>query len=116
MNPLHSTYWSAFELDGQAFTAFNGGPVFKFNEAISFQVNCQTQDEVDYSWQNSPQEATRSHSSAAGSRTSTASRGRSFPGSCSINDADYEKTQRVTEAMLRMKKIDIDALKRVYAD
>jgi predicted 3-demethylubiquinone-9 3-methyltransferase (glyoxalase superfamily) len=38
----------AFELDGQAFTALNGGPVFKFNEDISFQINCKTQEEVDY--------------------------------------------------------------------
>ena len=41
----------AFELDGQAFTALNGGPVFKFNEAISFQVICDTQEEVDYYWE-----------------------------------------------------------------
>src|SRR5512147_1382444 len=41
----------AFELDGQAFTALNGGPVFKFNEAISFQVNCQTQEDVDFYWE-----------------------------------------------------------------
>jgi predicted 3-demethylubiquinone-9 3-methyltransferase (glyoxalase superfamily) len=41
----------ALELDGQAFTVLNGGPVFKFNEAISFQVNCETQEEVDYYWE-----------------------------------------------------------------
>jgi predicted 3-demethylubiquinone-9 3-methyltransferase (glyoxalase superfamily) len=41
----------AFELDGQAFTALNGGPVFKFNEAISFQVSCETQEEVDDYWE-----------------------------------------------------------------
>ena len=41
----------AFELEGQAFTALNGGPMFKFNEAISFQVNCETQKEVDYYWE-----------------------------------------------------------------
>jgi len=40
----------AFELEGQLFTALNGGPVFEFNEAISFQINCQTQEEVDYYW------------------------------------------------------------------
>ena len=40
----------AFELDGQPFTALNGGPVFKFNEAISFQIMCETQEEVDYYW------------------------------------------------------------------
>ena len=41
----------AFELDGQPFTALNGGPMFKFNEAISFQVDCETQEEVDYYWE-----------------------------------------------------------------
>jgi predicted 3-demethylubiquinone-9 3-methyltransferase (glyoxalase superfamily) len=41
----------AFELDGQSFTALNGGPAFVFNEAISFQVNCATQDEIDYYWE-----------------------------------------------------------------
>ena len=41
----------AFELDGQPFTALNGGPIFKFNEAISFQVDCKTQAEVDYFWE-----------------------------------------------------------------
>ena len=41
----------AFELDGQPYTALNGGPYFKFTEAISFQVNCQTQEEVDYYWE-----------------------------------------------------------------
>ena len=41
----------AFELDGQPFTALNGGPVFKFNEAISFQVICETQEEIDYYWE-----------------------------------------------------------------
>ena len=40
-----------FELDGQPFTALNGGPLFKFNEAVSFQVNCETQDEIDYYWE-----------------------------------------------------------------
>src|SRR5687768_12762709 len=41
----------AFELDGQQFTALNGGPLFKFNEAVSFQVNCDTQEELDYFWE-----------------------------------------------------------------
>ncbi len=41
----------AFELDGQEFTALNGGPIFKFNEAVSLQVNCETQEEIDYYWE-----------------------------------------------------------------
>ena len=49
--PVGSVMTMAFELDGQTFTALNGGPMFKFNEAISFQVSCETQDEVDYYWE-----------------------------------------------------------------
>jgi predicted 3-demethylubiquinone-9 3-methyltransferase (glyoxalase superfamily) len=41
----------AFELNGQTFTALNGGPIFKFNEAVSFQIECATQEEVDYYWE-----------------------------------------------------------------
>jgi predicted 3-demethylubiquinone-9 3-methyltransferase (glyoxalase superfamily) len=48
--PAGTVMTVAFELDGQAFTALNGGPIFKFNEAISFQVNCETQQEVNYYW------------------------------------------------------------------
>jgi predicted 3-demethylubiquinone-9 3-methyltransferase (glyoxalase superfamily) len=49
--PEGSVMTVEFELNGQAFTALNGGPVFKFNEAVSFQVDCTTQDEVDYYWE-----------------------------------------------------------------
>src|SRR5881394_2267672 len=49
--PAGSVMTVAFELDGQSFTALNGGPLFKFNEAISFQVNCATQAEIDYYWE-----------------------------------------------------------------
>ena len=49
--PAGSVMTVAFELDGQSFTALNGGPLFKFNEAVSFQVNCATQDEIDYYWE-----------------------------------------------------------------
>src|SRR5216110_1781998 len=48
--PAGSVMTVAFELDGQAFTALNGGPIFKFNEAISLQVNCDSQEQVDYYW------------------------------------------------------------------
>jgi predicted 3-demethylubiquinone-9 3-methyltransferase (glyoxalase superfamily) len=49
--PPGSVMTVAFELDGQTFTALNGGPIFKFNEAISLQVNCETQEEIDYYWE-----------------------------------------------------------------
>lgn len=65
-----------FEINGQQFTALNGGPVFKFNEAISLQVPCETQEEIDYYW-NELSKGGENHS-AAGSKTNTASPGRSF--------------------------------------
>src|SRR5262249_41190620 len=49
--PAGSVMTVEFELEGQTFTALNGGPMFKFNEAISFQVNCDTQEEIEYYWQ-----------------------------------------------------------------
>ena len=69
----------AFELDGQAFTALNGGPMFTFNEAISFQVHCETQAEVDYYWEKLSEGGDERHSSAAGSRTNTAFHGKWCP-------------------------------------
>lgn len=81
----------AFELDGQAFSALNGGPVFKFNEAISLQVNCETQ-QYGVSWQIIPVVLFEM-----------------------LTDPDYEKSQRAMQAMLQMKKLDIDKLKRAYA-
>jgi predicted 3-demethylubiquinone-9 3-methyltransferase (glyoxalase superfamily) len=107
----------AFELDGQAFTALNGGPVFKFNEAISFQVNCQTQDEVDYYWQKLSAGGDEKAQQCGWLKDKYGVSWQVVPGILleMINDADYEKSQRVTAAMLRMKKIDIDELKRAYA-
>lgn len=68
----------AFELHGHTLTALNGGPYFKFNEAISLQVNCNTQEQLDYFWEKLGADAIQMRSSAAGSRISTACRG----GSC----------------------------------
>jgi predicted 3-demethylubiquinone-9 3-methyltransferase (glyoxalase superfamily) len=56
----------AFELEGQAFIALNGGPLFTFNEAISFQVQCEAREEVDYYWESCPRAGTKRRSSAAG--------------------------------------------------
>ena len=69
----------SFELDGQTFTGLNGGPMFKFSEAISFQVNCQNQKEVDHFWAICRRVAPSKPSNAVGSRTSSACRGRSSP-------------------------------------
>ena len=104
-----------FELDGQRFTALNGGPEFTFSEAISFQVSCETQDEVDAYW-------------------STLSKG-GEEGPCGwlkdrfgvswqivpkvlpelLADPDRERAQRVMAAMLKMRKIEIGELERAAA-
>lgn len=68
-----------FELNGQTFTALNGGPLFKFNEAVSFQVGCESQDEVDYYWGKLSEGGDRKRSNVVGSKTNTR-----FPGRLSL--------------------------------
>jgi predicted 3-demethylubiquinone-9 3-methyltransferase (glyoxalase superfamily) len=105
---------ATFQLEGQEFFALNGGPLFKFTEAISFFVNCETQEEVDYFWENLKDPAK--------------------PGQCGwlkdkyglswqiipsvlgkmLGDKDAKKAQRVMQAMLKMEKIDISKLKQAY--
>ncbi len=107
---------ATFRLAGQKFVGINGGPYFKFNEAVSFVVSCQTQREVDYYW-----------------RKLTAGGGQ--PGRCAwlkdkfglswqivpdvliklLSDKDSAKAARVMQAMLKMSKIDIKALQRAHA-
>src|SRR5206468_12259151 len=74
--PVGSVLTIEFELEGQKFTALNGGPAFKFNESISFVVNCETQQEVDIFGRNSLLMAVRNRS-AAGSKTNSVFRGKS---------------------------------------
>ena len=112
--PKGTVMTASFQLDGQDFMALNGGPLFKFTEAISFYVNCETQEEVDELWEKL---------SAGGQ-----------PGRCGwlkdkfglswqiiptglsemLGDKDAEKSKRVMQAMLKMNKLDIAGLKRAY--
>jgi predicted 3-demethylubiquinone-9 3-methyltransferase (glyoxalase superfamily) len=112
--PKGSIMTIAFQLEGQDFIALNGGPVFKFNEAVSLSVDCKTQQEVDELWEKL---------SAGGQ-----------PGPCGwlkdkfglswqvvpaaliamLQDKDAEKVKRVMAAMMKMSKIDIAALKQAY--
>jgi predicted 3-demethylubiquinone-9 3-methyltransferase (glyoxalase superfamily) len=105
----------SFELDGEAFVALNGGPEFAFSEAISFQVSCETQDEVDAFW---------SKLSDGGEEGPCGWLKDKFGVSWQIvptalprllQDLDREKSQRVMEAMLKMKKIEIDVLEHAAA-
>jgi len=107
----------AFELQGQAFTALNGGPLFKFNEAISFQVNCETQEEVDYYWEKLSEGGDENARQCGWLKDKYGASWQVVPRVLPelINDPDAEKSQRVFAAMLQMKKIDIDGLKRAHA-
>jgi predicted 3-demethylubiquinone-9 3-methyltransferase (glyoxalase superfamily) len=112
--PKGSVMAIGFDLDGQAFTALNGGPMFKFTEAVSMIVHCETQAEVDHYWEKL---------SAGGQ-----------PGRCAwlkdkfgvswqvvptallelLQDKDAARSARVMQAMLAMTKIDIATLRRAY--
>ena len=107
----------AFELDGQAFTALNGGPIFKFNEAISLQVNCETQEEVDYYWEKLSQGGDEKAQQCGWLKDKYGVSWQVVPRVLPemLTDSDSEKSGRVMKAMLQMKKLDIDELKRAYA-
>lgn len=112
--PKGSVMTVAFQIEGQNFTALNGGPVFKFSPAVSFVVNCKNQEEIDHFW----------------SRLSKGGK----PNQCGwledkygvtwqivptvlvkmLQDKDKKRVSRVTEAFLKMKKFDIATLKRAY--
>ena len=106
-----------FELAGQSFTALNGGPVFKFNEAISFQVNCETQEEVDYFWEKLSDGGDPQAQQCGWLKDKYGVSWQVVPGMLieMLQDADAEASQRVMQAMLCMKKLDIATLKRAYA-
>jgi predicted 3-demethylubiquinone-9 3-methyltransferase (glyoxalase superfamily) len=115
--PAGTVMTIAFELDGQAFTALNGGPMFKFNEAISLQVNCETQVEVDRYWGELSKGGDEKAQMCGWLKDKYGVSWQIVPRVLveMINDPDSEKSGRVMEAMLQMKKIDIDKLKRAYA-
>jgi predicted 3-demethylubiquinone-9 3-methyltransferase (glyoxalase superfamily) len=104
-----------FELEGQQFTALNGGPRFKFDEAISFVVNCETQEEIDYYWERL--------SAEGGEPVQCGWLKDKFGLSWQVvptiigelmGSADAEKSGRVMQAVLQMKKLDIQTMKDAY--
>jgi predicted 3-demethylubiquinone-9 3-methyltransferase (glyoxalase superfamily) len=114
--PAGSVMTIAFELDGQPYTALNGGPYFKFTEAISFQVNCQTQEEVDYYWEKLSQGGDEKAQQCGWVKDKFGLSWQIVPTALQemLQDADGEKTNRVLEVLLTMKKLDIAALRRAY--
>ena len=105
-----------FEIDGQKFTALNGGPEFKFNESISFVVNCDTQEEVDCFWEKLTADGGR-ESQCGWLKDKFGVSWQITPTVLieMLHDKDFEKSARVMKAMLQMQKIDIKTLKEAYA-
>ena len=113
--PIGSVLAIEFEIEGQKFVALNGGPLFKFNESISFVINCETQEEVDYFWEKLT--ANGGEESACGWVKDKF--GVSWQVTPTVlidmlHDSDQQKSERVMQGMLQMKKIDIKTLKEAY--
>lgn len=104
----------AFQLDGQDFTALNGGPHYKFTEAVSFVVNCQSQAEVDHYWARLTEGGDERAQQCGWLKDRFGLSWQVVPTTLIqlLTDPDPEKARRATEAMLKMKKIDLDALRR----
>jgi|SRR3954447_11717396 len=114
--PVGSVLTIEFEIESQKFVALNGGPQFKLNESVSFVVNCETQDEVDYFWEKLTTDG--GEESACGWLKDKF--GLSWQVTPTVlidmlHDKDSEKSERVMHAMLQMQKIDIKTLKEAYA-
>jgi len=112
--PKGSVLTIKFQLEGQEYIALNGGPMFKFTEAISLMINCETQDEIDYYW---------SKLSAGGSESDCGWLKDKFGLSWQvcprilldmISDRDQQKSNRAMTAMMKMQKLDIKKLKAAY--
>ena len=105
-----------FEIEGQKFLALNGGPIFKFNEAISFQAYCETQEEVDYYWEKLSEGGDEKAQQCGWLKDKYGVSWQIVPIILieMLKDKDSEKSQRVMKAMLQMHKLDISTLKKAY--
>jgi predicted 3-demethylubiquinone-9 3-methyltransferase (glyoxalase superfamily) len=101
-----------FELDGQAFTALNGGPAFQFSEAVSFQVLCDTQEEIDYYWDRLGAGGDELARQCGWLKDRYGASWQVVPRRLQalLTGRDAARTDRVMEALLRMKKLDLEAL------
>ena len=105
-----------FEIEGQKFVALNGGPIFKFNEAISFQVHCETQEEVDYYWEKLSEGGDEKAQQCGWLKDKYGVSWQIVPIVLikMLKDKDTKKSERVMKVMLQMHKLDINILKQAY--
>jgi predicted 3-demethylubiquinone-9 3-methyltransferase (glyoxalase superfamily) len=115
--PAGSVLTVEFALAGQAFTALNGGATFTFNEAISLQVICDTQEELDHYWDRLSAGGDASAQQCGWLKDKYGLSWQIVPAVLPklLTDPDLQKTERVMTALLAMKKLDIAALQRAYA-
>jgi predicted 3-demethylubiquinone-9 3-methyltransferase (glyoxalase superfamily) len=114
--PAGSVMTVAFELNGQPFTALNGGPEFKFNEAVSFQIMCGTQEEIDHYWNKLSAGGDKQAQQCGWLKDKYGMSWQVVPTVLveMMADPDREKTDRAMDAMLQMKKLDIAELERAF--
>ena len=115
--PPGSVMTVEFQLDGQTFVALNGGPVFRFNEAVSFVVNCGSQEEVDHFWEKLSAGGDPKAQQCGWLKDKFGVSWQIVPTVVidMLKDPDFAKSQRVMAALMPMKKIDIATLNRAYA-
>jgi predicted 3-demethylubiquinone-9 3-methyltransferase (glyoxalase superfamily) len=113
--PAGSVLTVAFQLNGQEFVALNGGPLFKFTEAVSFVINCETQQEMDKYWE--ALTANGGEESKCGwLKDKYGLSWQIFPVALGkmLSDPDPNKVKRVHDALLQMRKLDLSILQRAY--
>ncbi len=105
-----------FQLEGQEFIALNGGPEFKYSEAISFMVNCRNQEEIDYYWEKLSEGGDEKAQVCGWLKDKFGLSWQIVPDVVfkMLQDKDAEKTERVMSEVIKMKKLDIETLRRAY--
>jgi predicted 3-demethylubiquinone-9 3-methyltransferase (glyoxalase superfamily) len=116
--PEGSVMTLSFTLEGQEFTALNGGPHFKFTEAISFVVKCETQSEVDHYWEKLGEGGDERAQRCGWLKDKYSVSWQIVPTALFelMSGPDARRSQRVMQAMLKMKKLDVAALRRAYEE
>jgi predicted 3-demethylubiquinone-9 3-methyltransferase (glyoxalase superfamily) len=114
--PPGSVMVVSFELDGHSFTALNGGPLFTFNEAVSFQVNCETQEEIDYYWERLTADGDPKAQQCGWLKDRFGLSWQVVPAGMEemLKNAESPGAQRAMNAMMQMKKIHMNALQQAY--
>ena len=115
-NPAETVLTIEFEHNGQAFTALNGGPIFRFNEAISFQVSCESQKELDYYWEKLSEGGDKKAQQCGWLKDKYGVSWQIVPTVLGklLQDKDAKKSESVMKALLQMKKLDIKTLTQAY--